>query len=141
MFLRNVAVACITALMASAALPAAAETATCDATSVRVYFEHGSSALSPMAMDTLNAAANSMQGCDRAELRVAVDASDPRAAGRAEAIRTAAVSQGWDAVTVEARMMTRVAAYASSPDFVTVTMSPEPLPAPNAMPNTPHVGV
>jgi hypothetical protein len=139
MFLRSAAVACITALMASVALPAAAET-TCDATNVRVYFEHGSDALSPMAMDTLNAAARSMEGCDRAELRIAVDASDMRASRRAEAIRTAAAGQGWDAITVEPRMMTRVA-MSSSPDFVTVTMSPDPLPAPAAMPNAPGVGV
>lgn len=140
MFLRNVAVACITALMASAALPAAAETSTCEATNVRIYFEHGSDALSPMAMDTLNAAARSMEGCAHAELRVAVEASDPRGMRRADAVRTAAPGQGWDAVSVETRMMTRVAAYASSPDYVTVTMSPDRLPAPTNMPSVPYVG-
>jgi hypothetical protein len=129
MSFRTAAFACIGAMMAAVVPPAFADTdqSSCAATSVRVYFEHGSDALSPMAMDTLNAAARAMAGCGHGALRVAVDASDPRAMGRGEAIRAAMAGQDWE-IRLEPRMMTRVAALAS-PDFVAVTMTPDSLPA------------
>ncbi|MDX2277259.1 MAG: hypothetical protein NW206_17575 [Hyphomonadaceae bacterium] len=139
---RTAAVACITALMASVALPAAAEApaqATCAQTNFRVYFEPGATSLNDMAMDTINAAARNMEGCAYAELHVNVDASSPYAARRGQAVLAAANGHEWDVARVEPRMMTPVA-YSSGPDFVDVVMTPDVLPvAPNGA-NAAHVG-
>lgn len=132
---RTAAVACITALMASVALPAAAEApaqATCEQTNFRVYFDHGSTSLNDMAIETITAATRTMEGCAYAELHVNVDTSSPYAARRGQAVLAAANGHEWDVARVEPRMVMPVT-YSSGPDFVDVVMTPNVMPvSPNA---------
>lgn len=133
MFLRRTvaAVACVTALMASAALPAAAEApaqATCEQTNFRVYFDHGSASLNDMALETINAATHNMEGCIYAELHVRVDASSPYASRRGQAVLAAANGHEWNVAAVEPRMV-MPASFSSAPDFVDVVMTPNATPA------------
>ncbi len=123
MFLRSAAIACATAMIVALAAPATAETsARCEATSFRVYFDQGSARLSPAALDAFDSAARSVADCGYAEVHVALDASSPLAARRAEAIRAAA-GDGWDAVRITPRMLQRAGA---SPDYAEVEMTPYP---------------
>src|SRR5262245_18424836 len=112
---RVAAFACAATLMAATAPASADDASVCEATNVRVYFEHGSDALSPAAMDTLNAASRMMRGCAHKEIRVAVDASSVRSAARGRAVMAAMRDRGWNVARVEAQMAMSVA-YASSPE-------------------------
>lgn len=114
------------AMIASLASPALAQTDAgapdvCAATSFRIYFEHGSDALTPMAMETLNAAARNVAGCDYAELHVA--AQSGAHARRGDAVLAALNGRSWDVARVEPWAMTHVT-YSSAPEFVEVSMTP-----------------
>ncbi len=143
MFLRSFAAAAFAAAAVfSAVAPANADEAParCEAASFRVYFEHNSGSLSNEAREVIEAAARNAAGCGYAELRVAVDASNPYAARRAQALRAAASDMGWDAVRVAPRMLTNVA-YAG-PDYAEVIMTAEASSASDAsLPTQAEAGV
>lgn len=117
---------------ASAGMPMQMETARCEAMSFRIYFDRSSATMDQAAMDMMAAAERQMAGCDYAELRMMMDPSMPMARERAEAIMMAASDREWDAVRMEWSMMQR-ASMRIGPDYVEVTMSPEPMDMPMQM--------
>lgn len=141
MFVRTAMFAC--AALVTAAAPSFAEenTARCDTMNVRVYFAQGSATLNEAARETLAAAERQVADCSYAELHVATDTSTRTGRARAEAIRTALNDRAWNATYVASREMLRRASYASGPDFVEVTMSPEPLTIDAPEPRRPEAGV
>jgi|CXWL01.1.fsa_nt_gi hypothetical protein len=123
MLLRSAFFACA-ALVATSAPALADEPARCDAMSFRVYFSDNSATLDDAAREMMAAAERQVAGCDYAELRMTLDASNPLANQRAAAIRAAADERAWDAVRVEARPMLQRASF-GGPDYAMVTMIPE----------------
>ena len=117
------------AMFAAAAAPAFADEAParCEAMNVRVYFAQGSATLNDAAREMLDAAERQVADCAYAELHVAADTSTRTGRARAEAIQTALDGRAWNATYVASRGMMQRASYASGPDFVEVTLSPEPL--------------
>ncbi len=130
MLVRSAMFACAAAMMAFAA-PASAEEGRCETTSMRVYFAPGSATLDETAMEVLAAAERRVAGCDYAELRMTMEAGQPRARQRSEAIMAAADGRAWDEVRIEWSMLQR-AAMRGGPDYVEVTFSAEPMDAPAA---------
>lgn len=127
---RSTMFACAAAMMAMTAAPSFAEpqpAPRCEEMSFRIYFGHGSAALDEAALDMLAAAERNVAACGYAELRMSMDASSPEARARSEAIMAATDGRAWDAVRVEWSPMLQRAAMRSGPDFVEVTMSPEPM--------------
>ena len=88
MLVRSVLLSCAL-LVAGAAAPAMADEANgqCQATSFRVYFQHGSAALDETGVQMLNVAERAVAACDYAELHVSVDASHPLAVARGQAMK------------------------------------------------------
>jgi len=125
MFVRSAMFACA-AMIASVATAAANDTpdmAQCQEMNFRIYFAQGSATLDETARETLAVSERQVADCGYAETRVSLDASNPHAAQRAYAIRTAANDRTWDAVHVTARPMMQRANFAG-PDYAEVTMSP-----------------
>ena len=136
MFVRSALFACA-AMIASAGAPALAQTpdaARCEATTFRVYFQHGSAVLDEMALQTLAAAERNVAGCGYAELVVTVDS-----AARGQAIQAAADARAWDAVRIAPRASMQRAAYGAAPDYAEVTLSPNVMPV--GAPMTGEAGV
>lgn len=126
MFLRSAMFACAAAFVSLTAVPAQAETGQCEATSFRVYFEHGEARLNPMAREVLAAAAQRMSGCSYRELHVSVDTASSAAGERGRAIMAALDSDDWNAASLEPRAMVHAASLSNGPDYVDVTMTPYP---------------
>lgn len=139
MFARSAMFACAATLFA-VAQPAFADAAPerCDATSFRIYFQHGAATLDETAMQMLDAAERSVADCGYSELHVAVDASSPQARARAEAIRAAADGRGWNAVRVSQMASTRDVSY--GPEYAEVLMTPEVMPAGEPLRDMPAAG-
>jgi len=128
MLVRSAMFACAAAMMAFAS-PASAEEGRCETTSMRVYFAPGSATLDETAMEVLAAAEARVAGCAYAEMRMTMDAGQPHARQRSEAIMAAADGRAWDAVRIEWNMMQRAAMH-SGPDYVELTFAAEPMEAP-----------
>lgn len=143
MFLRSAMFACA-AMIATAGAAAANDTpdmAQCQEMSFRIYFAPGSATLDETARETLAVAERQVADCSYAEMRVSLDASNPHAAERAQAITAAANDRTWDAVHVTARPMMQRANFAG-PDYAEVTMSPtQTAPTQTAPLSPPAVGI
>lgn len=133
---RSVLAACVAAAALTTAPAMAEAPARCEATSVRVYFGQGQTALDDTTLQMLDIAARNMADCDYAELHVVMDGSTPQARARGAAIMAALDEDAWDVARIEQRAPTQRVSYA--PDFAEVVMSPtpvrrgEPLRDPNA---------
>ena len=129
MFVRSALMSCAL-LVAGAAAPAMAQEANgqCQATSFRVYFQHGSAAMDETGMQMLNVAERAVAACEYAELHVSVDASSPLAVQRGQAIQAAAQGRSWDLVAVEPRSGMQRASYSDGPEYAEVTMTPNVMP-------------
>jgi hypothetical protein len=136
---RTVAITAVAAAMFAFSAPASAdEAARCEATSFRVYFAHGSSRLNVAALETIEAAARNVEGCDYAELNITV--SGAQGARRAQAIRTSAADHAWNAVHVSPRMVMQ-ASYDVGPEYAEVTMATSPTPHQNTVSRETAAGV
>lgn len=133
---RSVLAACVAAAALTTAPAMAEAPARCEATSVRVYFGQGQTALDDTTLQMLDIAARNMADCDYAELHVVMDGSNPQARARGAAIMAALDEEAWDVARIEQRAPTQRVSHA--PDFAEVVMSPtpvrmgEPLRDPNA---------
>ena len=74
------------------------------------------------------AAERNVAECEYAELHVAVDASNPRAAARGRAILAATRARAWNVRAVEAMPMARDVSFGGSPEFAEVLMTPRVVP-------------
>lgn len=144
--LRSILISCTAAMFALAA-PAtiaqarqSASALRCDATTVRIYFQHDSASIDDTARQLLSAAERHVGACHYSELHVMLDPANGRAAERGQAIRAAANGRAWNVVRIERRPALDRAAYRAGPDFAEVTMTPNRLPATNAL-IAPNVGV
>lgn len=142
MFVRAAVLACASVVVMSAvavAQPAQSQ-ARCEDMSFRIYFDHGSSQLNPLATQTLAAAERNVSGCRYKEMRVRLDTSTGLAAARGHAILAAAHGQAWNVARAEAMSSTQRAAYSDGPEFAQVVMAGHPLPV-NAAPVETEAGV
>ena len=133
MFLRSAILACAAAMAASTLAPAFADThaassARCEEMNFRVYFNHRSAALNPLAMQVLDLAEAQVAGCSYAELHVLVDAGAPYARARGDAILAAADARAWNVARVERRTVMRRASLSNGPDYAEVVMTPRVMP-------------
>lgn len=120
---------------------AAAEPARCADMSFRIYFDHGSSELTPLAVEMLEAAAGNMAECAYAELHVSAEATSPRAMERGAAVMAALNGRTWDVMQIEPMPSVREVAYGVSPEFVEVTMSSTVMPETAPLTMAPRAGV
>jgi hypothetical protein len=107
------------AALAFMTLPAVADapqSARCEEMSFRVYFDHGSTALDPMAMQTIAFAESRVAGCAYAEMHVRVDPGARYARAR------------WNVARIEPRDGVQRASLSNGPDFAEVLMTPRVLP-------------
>lgn len=119
------------AALAFMTLPAVADapqSARCEEMSFRVYFDHGSTALDPMAMQTIAFAESRVAGCAYAEMHVRVDPGARYARARGEAIVRAANARRWNVARIEPRDGVQRASLSNGPDFAEVLMTPRVLP-------------
>lgn len=125
------AVAVSTAMFA----PAAADTAQCGETNLRIYFAQDETALNQDAVQVLQRAERQVAECPYAELRVMLDASAPHARERGEAIVAAADGRAWDVARVE-----RGEAAGAGPVYAEVLMTPRMLPVGEELPEAREAG-
>ena len=130
MLVRSALMSCALLVAGAAAAPAMAEEANgqCQATSFRIYFQHGSAALDETGVQMLNVAERAVAACDYAELHVSVDASSPLAVERGRAIQAAAQGRSWDLVAIEPRSGMQHASYNDGPEYAQITMTPNVMP-------------
>ena len=128
------------ALMTLPAMADAPQSALCEEMAFRVYFDHGSSALDPMAVQTINFAESRVAGCAYAEMHVGVDPSAPYARARGEAIVRAASARHWNVARIEPRDGVQRASLSNGPDYAEVLMTPRVLPQTPALADR-NVGV
>ena len=122
---RTLLAACVAASTLTI-MPAMAEApARCEATSFRVYFGQGQTALDATTMQMLEIAERNMADCDYTELHVVMDGANPQSRARGAAIMAALDEEAWDVARVEQRAPTQRIVYA--PDFAEVVMSPTPV--------------
>ncbi|MFT3727774.1 MAG: hypothetical protein QM759_08120 [Terricaulis sp.] len=129
---RAILLACASLAMVSAAAlaqPNASTQARCEDMNFRIYFDHGSAALNPLAAQTLAAAERNVAGCRYKEMRVRLDTSTALAAARGHAILAAAHGDAWNAARAEAMPPAQRAAFSAGPEFAEVAMADHPLPA------------
>ena len=148
MFVRTMVLACASVLAMSAAAagqpqamqPQSLGQRACEDMNFRIYFDHGSAQLNPLALETLAAAARNVSGCHYKEMRVRLDTASTLAAARGHAILAAAHGDGWNGARAEAMSPTQRASYGAGPEFAEVVMAGHPLPA-NAAPIETEAGV
>ena len=124
MLVRTLLAACATvALMTIPALAEAPQSGRCEEMSFRVYFDHGSTALDPTAIESIAFAESRVAGCAYAEMHVRVDPSAPGARARGEAIVHAANARRWNLARIEPRM-SQHASLGGGPEYAEVLMTP-----------------
>lgn len=122
---RTALAACVAAAAMTIA-PAMAQTpARCEATSFRVYFGQGQTALDETTMQMLELAERNMADCDYTELHVVMDGANPQARARGAAILAALDEEAWDVARVEQRAPAQ--RISQAPEYAEVVMSPTPL--------------
>lgn len=122
---RTVLAVCVAAA-ALTTVPAMAEApARCEATSFRVYFGQGQTALDETTMQMLELAERNMADCDYTELHVVMDGANPQARARGAAILAALDEEAWDVARVEQRAPAQ--RISQAPEYAEVVMSPTPL--------------
>lgn len=137
MFMRAAVLACASVMVMSAAAVAQPHAqAACEDMNVRIYFDHGSAQLNPLALQTLAAAERNVSGCQYRAMRVRLDTSSALAAARGHAILAATRGDGWDVARAEAISPS----YGAGPEFAEVAMAGHVLPS-NATPVETEAGV
>jgi len=126
--LRAVVLACVSLAAASAAALAQPVQARCEDMTFRIYFDHGSSQLNPLATQILSAAERNVAGCRYKEMRVRLDTSSPLAAARGRAILAQTHADAWNVARAEAMPPTQRASFGVGPEFAEVAMAGHPLP-------------
>jgi hypothetical protein len=141
MFMRAAVLACASVMVMSAAAMAQSHAqGACEDMNVRIYFDHGSAQLNPLALQTLAAAERNVSGCQYRAMRVRLDTSSALAAARGHAILAATRGDAWNAARAEAMSPTRRASYGAGPEFAEVAMAGHVLPA-NSTPLETEAGV
>lgn len=139
----SAALACIFGVpMALASKAAADSVPRCEATNLRVYFSHGSTTLDQFARQTLTAAQRNMTDCDYATVQVSVDSASSLSEARGRAVLAALNGRDWEETRVSPRSFTQPVSLNSSPEYVQVAMSTEPLAAQDQQaPFNPAIGM
>lgn len=141
MFVRATVLACASVMVMSAAAMAEPHAVgRCEDMNVRIYFDHGSAQLNPLALQTLAAAERNVSGCHYRAMRVRLDTSSTLAAARGHAILAATHGNAWNVARAEAMSPTQRASYGPGPEFAEVAMAGHVLPA-NAAPVETEAGV
>jgi len=143
MFMRATLIACVgVAAMSAVALaqPSAGTRERCEDMSLRIYFDHGSAQLNPLATQTLAAAERNVSGCHYKEMRVRLDTSSTLAGARGHAILSATHAAAWNMARAEVMSPTQRASFSAGPEFAAVVMAGHPLPV-NAAPVNTEAGV
>ena len=130
MFVRVAVLACASVMaMSAAALAQPAAQAPCEDMNFRIYFDHGSAQLNPLATQTLAAAERNVAGCGYAEMRVRLAAPGTLEAARGHAILAATRGRAWNVARAEVVSPTQRASYGAGPEFAEVVMAGHALPA------------
>src|SRR5262249_54074218 len=118
----------------------APQSARCEEMAFRIYFDHGSTTLDPMALQTLAFAQSRDAGCAYAEMHGRVDPSTPQARSRGEAIMRAATARHWNLARIEPRDGLQRASLSNGPAYAEVLMTPRVMPQTPALTDR-NVGV